>query len=204
MLHGALFGAMQALTCTSEFRFVRFAVTVANPDPLVVALPAESEAVPRVIAKLTVTFAFGTPKSRASTVSGTASVAPCPTQRDGVTAARSSAVDVATTVACCVCGGEYTAGASLIVIVACPVAVGVTRLEDSPASSLSTEQAEAPPHTENCKPLVSLHAIVAPLTGVTPSAATARTRMALAAAAPTGVAGSVPWSRSNRSVAEAP
>jgi hypothetical protein len=92
-------------------------------------------------------------------------------------------VDVPTTVACCDCGGEYDAGARAIVIVLGPVTVGVTRLEDSPASSLSTEQEEPPPHVENCKPLVAVevHAIVAPLTGVTPSAATARTRMALAA-----------------------
>src|ERR1039458_1772402 len=177
---------------------------VANPEPLVVPLPAESEAVPLVIAKLTATFDLGTPRSSASTVSGTAIVAPCPTQRVGVTATRSSAEEVPTTVACRDCGGEYDAGARAIVIVLCPVAVGVTQLEDCPASSLSTEQEEAPLHAENCKPLVALHAIVAPLTGVTPSAATARTRMALAAADPTGVAGSAPCSSSKRSVARAP
>src|SRR5208337_4094227 len=177
---------------------------VANPEPLVVALPVESEAVPLVSVKLTVTLAFGTPRSNASTVSGTASVAPCPTQRVGATATRSSADEVPTTVACCDCGGEYDAGARAIVIVVCPVTVGVTQLEDSPASSLSTEQEEAPPHVENCKPFVALQAIVAPLTGVTPSAATARTRMGLAAADPTAVAGSAPCSRSNRSVARAP
>jgi hypothetical protein len=154
---------------------------VANPALLVVPLPAESEAVPRVIAKLTVTFAIGTPRLSASTVSGTAMVAPWPTQRVGVTAAKSSAVDVPTTVACCDCGGEYDAGAKAIVIVLGPVAVGVTQLEDSPASSLNPEQDEAPLHAENCRPLVVVHAIVAPLTGVTPSAATTRTRMALAA-----------------------
>ncbi len=131
---------------------------VANPELLVVALPAESEAVPLVIAKLTTTFAIGVPKSRASTVRGTASVEPCPTRRVGVTAARSSVVDVPTTVACCACGGEYDTGASAIVIVLGPVAVGVTKLEDSPASSLNTEQEDAPLHAENCKPLVALHA----------------------------------------------
>jgi len=100
----------------------------------------------------------------------------------GATAAKSSVVDVPTTVACCDCGGEYDAGARATVIVLDPVTVGVTKLEDSPASSLRTEQEEAPLlHAENCKTLVVVHAIVAPLTGVTPSAATARTRMALAA-----------------------
>src|SRR5271157_2912032 len=177
---------------------------VANPEPSVVPPPAESEVVPFMIAKLTATFALGTPRSRASTVRGTAIVAPCPTQRVGVTATRSSVDEVPTTVACCVCGGEYDAGARAIVIVLCPLAVGVTQLEDSPTSSLSTEQEEAALHAENCKPLVALHAIVAPLTGVTPSAATARTRIGLAAADPTGVAGSAPCSRSNRSVARAP
>src|ERR1700687_1270858 len=136
---------------------------VANPEPLVVALPAESEAVPFVIAKLIVTFALGTPRPRASTVSGTAIVAPCPIQRVGASATRSSVDEVANTVACCVCGGEYDAGARAIVIVLCPVAVGVTQLEDSPASSLRTEPEDAPPHTENCEPAVALQAIVAPL-----------------------------------------
>jgi hypothetical protein len=132
----------------------------ANPEALVIPLLAESEAVPLVIAKLTVTFAFGTPRLSASTVRVTASVAPCPTQRVGATATRSSAEEVPTTVACCVCG-EYEAGARAIVIVLCPVAVGVAQLEDSPASSLSTEQEDAPLHAENCKPLVALQAIVA-------------------------------------------
>ena len=63
-LHGELSGATQALTCTSALRFVRLAVTAAKPELLVVALPAESEAVPRVIVKLTVTFALGTPFQR--------------------------------------------------------------------------------------------------------------------------------------------
>src|SRR5271157_4998334 len=90
---------------------------VANPEPLVVALPAESAAVPLVSAKLIATFALGTPRSNASTVSGTASVAPCATQRVGATATRSSADEVPTTVACCDCGGEYDAGARAIVIV---------------------------------------------------------------------------------------
>jgi hypothetical protein len=58
-------------------------------------------------------------------------------------------------------GGEYQSGARAIVIVLCPVAVGVTQMEDSPASSLSTEQEDAPLQAENCKPLVALHAIVA-------------------------------------------
>src|ERR1700737_2470181 len=171
---------------------------VANPEALGVALPSESEATPLVVGKLTITFGFGTPRLSASTVSGTASVAPCPTQRVGVTATRSSADEVPTTVACCDCGGEYEAGAKAIVIVLCPVAVGVTQLEDSPASSLSTEHEEPPLHAENRKPLVALQAIVAPLTGVIPSAATTRTRIALAAAEPTGVNGSAPCSRSKR------
>jgi hypothetical protein len=99
-----------------------------------------------------------TPRLSASTVRVTASVAPCPTQRVGATATRSSAEEVPTTVACCVCGGEYEAGARAIVIVLCPVAVGVTQLEDSPASSLSLSKKM---HAEICKPLVALQAIVA-------------------------------------------
>src|SRR5208282_2249591 len=141
---------------------------VANPEALVVALADDSPAVPLVTTKLTATFACGTPRSSASTVSGTAIVAPCPTQLVGATAARSRVVEVATSVACCDCGGEYDAGARAIVIVLCPVAVGVTELEDSPASSVSTEQEEAPLQTENCRPFVAVavHAMVAPLTGV--------------------------------------
>src|SRR5271157_974999 len=177
---------------------------VANPEPFVIPPPAESEVVPLVTVKLTATFALGTPRSSAWTVSGTAIVAPCPTQRVGVMATRSRVDEVPTTVACCVCGGEYDAGARAIVIVLCPLAVGVTQLEDSPTLSLSTEHDDAALHAENCKPLVALQAIVAPLTGVTPSAATARTRMALAAWDPTGVAGSAPCRRSRRSVARAP
>src|SRR5258708_17308106 len=154
---------------------------VANPEALVVALPAESAAVPLVTAKLTATFAFGTPRLSTSAVSGTASVAPCPTQRVGVTATRSSVDEVPTTVACCDCGGEYDAGARAIVIVLCPVAAGVNPLEDSPPSSLNTEQEETPPHAQNCKPLVALPAIVPPFTRVTPSAAPAPTRAPIAA-----------------------
>src|SRR5260370_34251263 len=159
---------------------------VASPEALVVPRPAESEAAPLVILKLTATFAFGAPRSSASTVSGTAMVAPCPTQRVGVNATRSSVDEVPSTVACCVCGDGYDAGASAIVTVLAPVTVGVTQLEDSPASSLSTEHEEAPLHAQNCKQLVSLHAIVAPLTGVIPSAAKARTGLGVAAADPTG------------------
>src|SRR5260370_19861253 len=153
---------------------------VANPELLVVALVAESDAVPFVTAKLTATFTLGTPKSSASTVSGTASVAPCPTHFVGVAAARSIAVEVPTSVACCDCGAGYDAGARAIVIVLVPIAVGVTPLEDSPASSVSTEQEEDPLHAENCNPLVALQAIVAPLTGVTPSPTTAPPRIDLA------------------------
>ena len=103
---GALFGATQPLTCTVPAGFARFAVTVANPDVLVVALPAESEAVPFVTKKLTAMFAMGLPRFRASTVSGTAIVAPSPIQRVGVMATKSMLVDVASTLACCICGGE--------------------------------------------------------------------------------------------------
>src|SRR5450755_3896445 len=176
----------------------------ASPAPLVIALLAESDAVPLVNLKLMVTFGFGTPRSSTSTVSGMAMVAPCPTQRAGVRTTKSRAEDVPTTVACCDCGGEYTAGARAVVIVLVPIAVGVTQLEASPAASLSAEHEEDPLHMENCKPLAALHAIVAPFTGVTPSAATARTRIALAACDPMGVDGSEPCKRSRRSVARAP
>ena len=84
------------------------------------------------------------------------------------------------------------------------MAVGVNQLKDSPASSLSTEQAEVLPQRESCEPLDTLQAMVAPLTGVTPSEATARTWIGLAVCDPTGVDGSAPCSRSKRSVAAAP
>src|SRR5258708_12093707 len=129
---------------------------VANHGALVVATPAESGAVPLVTAKLLATFAFGTPRLSASTVSGTARVAPCPTQRVGVTATRSSVDEVPTTVACCDCGGEYDAGARAIVIVLCPVAAGVTQLENSPPPPLTTEKEEPPPPPQNRKPLLPL------------------------------------------------
>src|SRR5258708_32428854 len=122
---------------------------VANPEALVIALPAESEAVPLVTAKLTATFAFGTPKLSTSTVSGTASVAPCPTQRVGITATRSSVDEVPTTVACCDCGGEYDAGAGAIVIVLCPVAAGGTQHESSPPSTPNTGNGDDPPADGN-------------------------------------------------------
>src|SRR5580658_8413371 len=87
-----------------------------------------------------------------------------------------------------------------------PVAVGVTMLEDSPASSLSTEQEEAAPHAENCKPLVALQAIVAPLTGVTPSAQPRahgwhwRPRTQLRSPAPLPAARAIdPWPKRHRS-----
>lgn len=73
---GALFGATQALTCTLTLKFVKDAVMAAIPCALVVALEADSEAVPRVSWKLTVTFGMGAPRLRASTVRGTESDAP--------------------------------------------------------------------------------------------------------------------------------
>jgi hypothetical protein len=73
---GELFGATQALTRTVALRFVSCALTVASPELLVMADFAERVAVPPVSVKLTVTFASGTPRLRAWTVSGTAIVAP--------------------------------------------------------------------------------------------------------------------------------
>src|SRR6266852_4489152 len=146
---------------------------VERPEPLVVPLLDESEAVPLVMLKLIATFAFGTPRLSVSTVSGTAIVAPCAIQRVGVSATRSSPDAVPTTVACCVWGGEYDSGARAMVMVLAPVTMGVTKLEASPASSVKTEQEEVPLHAENRSPFVAPQAIVAPLTGVIPSAATA-------------------------------
>jgi len=81
------------------------------------------------------------------------------------------------------------------VIVLCPVAIGVTQLDDSPDWSLSTEQLVPPPQIESAVPFVVPHTIVAPFTGVTPSDATTCTRIGFAACDPTGVAGSEPCSR---------
>ncbi len=85
-----------------------------------------------------------------------------------------------------------------------PVAVGVTCVDAIPASSLSAKQFEAPPQTERLALLVVVQATVAPVTDVAPSAATTRTRIGLAASAPTGVDGSDPCNRMSRSVAAAP
>jgi hypothetical protein len=74
--HGVLFGDTHARTCTSPVWFVIFAVTPAKPEPLVVALDAESEAVPRVTAKLMDTLACGTPRLSVSTKSWVDTVAP--------------------------------------------------------------------------------------------------------------------------------
>ena len=79
---------------------------LASPERFVVALGAEREAVPFVSLKLIVRFDLGMPRSKASTVRGIEMVAPCAIHLIGVTAARSSADDVATTVVCSDCGGE--------------------------------------------------------------------------------------------------
>ena len=69
-------------------------------------LPMKAKPCPLVNLKLTVHSAAARRGRALRRSSGTAMVAPCPTQRVGVSAARSSAVEVPTTVACCVCGGE--------------------------------------------------------------------------------------------------
>src|SRR5882672_4980682 len=142
--------------------------------------------------------------SSTRTVSGTSMVAPVAIHRVGWTAPKSRADAVPNMVACFDCGGEYEAGARVAVMVLVPMAVGVTWVDANPASSLKAEQFGAPPQTERLAPLVVVQATVAPLTAVDPSEATTRTRIGLAASAPTGVDGSDPSSRRRRSVAAAP
>src|SRR5580765_2612677 len=83
----------------------------------------------------------------------------------------------------------YAPGAKVAVMVATPAVAGVSQVAAFPFRSLVTEPKEAPLHAENCNPLLALHLIVAPLTGVTPSAARTRTLAGFAACVPTGVDG---------------
>jgi hypothetical protein len=88
-------------------------------------------------------------------------------------------------------------------MVATPNAVGVSKVAASPLWSLVTEH-DDPPQVESCTPLLALHPMVAPLTGVTPSDVTTRTIIGLAACVPTGVEGLSPLSRTIVSLAAAP
>src|SRR5512143_609644 len=185
--HGLLPGATHADPCTSALWFDRCVIVDAYPASLLAPVPAERPAAPFSTRNVISTFACGTPCLSTRTDSGTSSVAPYAIHFVGSTAARSSGVVVPTTVACLLCGGLYEAGASAAVMVLVPVAVGVTPVDAIPASSVSTEQLEAPAQVESVAPFVVDHAIVAPATAVTPSAATARTRIGFAASAPTGV-----------------
>src|SRR4029077_20833246 len=100
--------------------------------------------------------------------------------------------------------GLYTPGARVAVMIAFPVAAGVTQVEAIPLSSLITEHVEAPPQVESVAPLVVVHPMVAPFTGVVPSAASTRTITGLVAWVPTGVGGCTPGNRTILSVAAAP
>ena len=66
------------------------------------------------------------------------------------------------------------------------------------------EHEEAPLQAESCRALVAVQPMVAPLTGVTPSAASTRTLTGFGACVPTGVDGLSPYSRTMVSVAAAP
>src|SRR5712671_5440211 len=176
----------------------------AYPLLSVVPVPDDRLPMPLETLKFIATLFWGTPMFSTRTVSGTSIVAPWATHLVGAIAAKSSADAVPTRVACFDCGGVYEAGARVAVMLLVPVAMGVTLVEATPASSLNAEQFEAPPQTERIAPLVVDHPTVAPLTGVTPSADTTRTRIGLAASAPTAVDGSAPCRRTSRSVAAAP
>src|SRR5882762_9063958 len=89
-------------------------------------------------------------------------------------------------------------------MVATPVAPGVTQVTAAPPSSLVVLHDKAPPQAERVALLVVLHPMVAPLTGVTPSDATTRTRTGLVACTPTGVRGFNPEISNRLSVAAEP
>src|SRR5271167_1745668 len=89
-------------------------------------------------------------------------------------------------------------------MVEAPGRAGISQVSASPLWSVRIEQPETPPQAESCTLLVALQAMVAPLTGVTPSAASTRTLTGLVACVPTGVLGLRPISRTRESLAAAP
>ena len=122
--------------------------------------------------KFTVVPLCGLPLLMTRTVSGKANVAPCATNRDGVTTPISNADSVPSSDPETVFDGLYTPGASVAVMPATPAAVGVIAVDASPLSSVIVEQEVAPLQIESAAPLVLFQPTVAPATGVTPSAAT--------------------------------
>src|SRR5882762_3331083 len=89
-------------------------------------------------------------------------------------------------------------------MVATPVAPGVTQVEAEPPSSVTVLHDDAPPQAARVALLLVLQPMVAPLTGVTPSAATTCTLTGLVACTPTGVRGFNPEISNRLSVAAAP
>src|SRR5271157_2202100 len=89
-------------------------------------------------------------------------------------------------------------------MLAVPAADGVSHARELPLWSLSTEQDDVLLQAESCTPLLAFQPIVAPATGVTPSAATTRTLTGYGACAPTGVDGFRALIRRMLSVAAAP
>ena len=116
----------------------------------------------------------------------------------------SDADSVAFTVAFTDFDDAYTPGASVAAMFAAPAAAGVTQVAAFPPWSVATEHVVAPPHAESCVPLVADHPIVAPLTAVTPSAASTRTLTGFAACTPTGVVGFDPLIKTILSLSAAP
>src|ERR1700733_10917554 len=89
-------------------------------------------------------------------------------------------------------------------MVATPATLGTIKVEALPTSSLVTEQENMPPQADSAALLVLLQAMVAPATGVTPSAATTCTVIGLTVCVPTGVGGFNPRTSTMLSVADAP
>jgi hypothetical protein len=68
-----------------------------------------------------------------------------------------------------------------------PTAEGVSQVAARPLWSVVTVQEDAPLQTEKSGALLAVHPMVAPLTGVTPSAASTCTLTGFGACVPTGV-----------------
>src|ERR1700733_4432646 len=196
---------MHAVTWTSATIPETVKVTVAYPVELVCALAALSVPDPLTTVKFTFALFCGVPLLTARAVSGMPTVAPWAIQRYGVDTPMSDAVSVALSVALTDGDELYAPGARVAVTVPTPTLEGVSQVIASPLWSRVTEQAESPPQPESCTVLVELQAMVAPLTGVIPSADSTRTVIGRVACVPTGVAGlSALPSRMMLSVAAAP
>ena len=92
-------------------------------------------------------------------------MAPCAIQRFADAIAMSSDEELACTVASCVLGLAYEAGARVAVTVKVPLESGVTEVEASPESLLRMVQLVAPAHADNAAAGATVKRTLAPRTG---------------------------------------